>query len=149
VQLFFETYLVIALIFAIVTTSIAGSFLKNRRRVIAFVALEAVLGVVIPYALILFQRVFDSHAQIVDRTSAVPKTYEEARGYLLENWFGTFPSGYERAYDSFTHNLGPIILSVAAGIALGILLWLLLTRRRAASSHCANSLVPYSLPDLG
>ncbi len=129
-ELFFETYLIVALIFAIITICFARLYLKNKKFTFGFSALVIVLGAVIPYFLILFQKAYGSVGEIDWLKFTDGRTPEEMAEYLRRTSFISFRPNYEVAFDYFTHNLVSIILSISIGILLGILTHLLLRKQK-------------------
>jgi hypothetical protein len=128
-ELFFETYLIISLTFAIITICIAGVYLKSKKYTIGFSALLVFLGAIVPNGLILLQEGYGSLWKIDWLTFADGRTTEE----ILEDSrhiFVEYPSRIEQVFDSFARNLGLIVLSIAIGITLGILVHLLLQKQK-------------------
>lgn len=131
-MLYFETYIIIALLFTILTFLIAGSYLKNKKYTIVFSVFILILGFVIPYVLILLQRVYGSLGEIHSLSFdslmwREGKTVEESMHVFI-----TEPTAVEMAGRYFIHNIGFIILSIAIGIAIGILVHSLSKKQKAA-----------------
>jgi hypothetical protein len=133
VELYFETYLIIALLFAIITVCIAGLFLKNKKYTLLLSALVIFLGFFIPYLLIIFQKVYGSlneHLEImvpeqIDINNITPEDLKNM--WQIDR---LDRPNFQVAFDYFTHNLGFIVLSITIGIALGILIYLLLKKQK-------------------
>ncbi len=131
-MLFFETYAIIALVFAIITICIAGLYLKSKKYTFGFSALMVGLGVVIPNFLILFQKGFGSYAEIDSLNLRIFRIQEGIVDILRHTIIETKPL-YQQAFDYFTDNIGFIILSIVIGIASGILIHLMLKKQRSAT----------------
>jgi hypothetical protein len=129
VELYFETYLIIALLFAIITVCIAGLFLKSKKNIIDISVLVIVLGVIIPIGLILLQKGYGSLRKIDWLIFADGRTMEEIIDDL-RHIFVEYPTIFEQTLDCFSQNLWTIILSIVIGIALGILIYLLLKKQK-------------------
>jgi|WetSurMetagenome_2_1015567.scaffolds.fasta_scaffold139410_1 hypothetical protein len=137
-ELFFETYLIIALLFTFLIVCIAGLFLKNKKYTIGFSTLVIVLGAVLPYILIFFQRAGGSLNKEgeIKITQLGPDAINSMTAEELNEIRGPFIDYppyyfYKVTFDYFTHNLGFIILSIAIGITLGILVHLLLKKQKS------------------
>lgn len=130
-SLYFETYVIIVLLFAIVTFYFARLYLRSKKLTIGLSFIMFFLAAVLPYFLIVFQLVFGSLNEIHWRVEV--RVFEELAKYLtgeqLFEYVSNFPLGhtliYHLAFDYFAHNLIFIIISITGGIALGILGYLM------------------------
>jgi hypothetical protein len=126
-ELYFETYLIITLLFTILTICIAGSFLKNKKYTIGFSAFVVFLGFIIPYSLLAFQWIYGSLGEISQMNRTILENEDICKG--IKRYGGIPKPMVLVAFDSFTHTLGFIVLVIAIGIALGILIHLLLKKQ--------------------
>jgi ABC-type Fe3+ transport system permease subunit len=130
-ELFFETYLVITLLFALLTVCIAGIYLKNRKYTFSLSALVVFLGAVLPYFLILFQKTSGSlnkndPLKMFSDNNTLEKSLDEIKHIYI-----TDKPLAEVVFNSFIHNIGFIILSIVIGISLGILVHKLTHRQHS------------------
>ena len=120
-QLYFETYLIIALFFVIFTLCISGLYLRSIKHIIGFSALGVVLGAILPYILIYFQRVIGS---------LNPGITKEELDILMNGGCILYRPIPEIALHYFIDNIGFIILSILIGTIIGILIHLLLKTQK-------------------
>jgi len=133
-ELYFETYLIITFLFAILAFFVAGLYLKSKKHTISLSALILVSGVVLPLTLISLQFGYGSLGEIdllmlENRFLQQGLTIEE---FLISGGCIYGMTTVELTVRYFTQNLGFIILSIVTGIALGVLAYLLLKKRRSA-----------------
>jgi hypothetical protein len=133
VELYFESYLIVVLVFAIITVCITGLYLKKTKYTIGLSALVVSLGFLIPYVLIIVQKIYgnlNEHMWIImpeqtDNHNLTPNDLESMQHITrLDKPVG------QVAFDLFIQNLGLIVLSIVIGIVLGILIHLLLKKQR-------------------
>jgi uncharacterized membrane protein YeaQ/YmgE (transglycosylase-associated protein family) len=133
-HLFFETYLITTLLFTILIFYIAELFFKNKKHTIFFIIMIPILVVVIPYFLILLQRVYGSLGEIYTLGYESLMWHSGITVEDSKHLFVTEPTALEAAAHYFNQNFGFIILSIFIGIVCGILAHLLLKKMRVTNS---------------
>lgn len=128
-NLFFETYLIITLLFTILTVCVAGLFLKSKKYTIGLSASVIILGALIPISLILLQKIFGSLHEIDWLIFADGRTTEEIADSLRYICIGDPPLIYA-VFDTFARKLGFIIISIVIGIIFGFLVHLGLRKQK-------------------
>jgi hypothetical protein len=129
-ELYFETYLIIALIFTVITVCIAGVFLKNKWTIIGLSGLLIILGFLLPSIIINFERYFGSLGDIENLQASMETLNNEIQGRIVRN-----DPLDPTPVSIYADNIGFINPSIAAGILAGIGIYWLVTRRwRKAAS---------------
>lgn len=118
-ELYFETYLIIALVYVIMTVTFLTFMIRTKRLRITSCALLLLLGFLVPYFLIFLQRAYGSTAEI----NRIIFEFE-----YDPNVYITFVPTLDMAYRVYVHNFGFIVLSIMIGILLGFLLYRLMRR---------------------
>ncbi len=132
-QLFFETYLIIALLFAIITICVARIFLTSKKYTFGFAALFVILAVTLPYILVGFQYAVgelspNPEGPTIITSDTVSKMTEEQLQNLRHSSGGVSLAEIVPRY--IERNIGFIILSIAFGILVGILVHLLIRKQK-------------------
>jgi uncharacterized membrane protein len=137
-SLYFETYIIIVLLFAIVTLYVAGLYLRSKKLTISLSFLMFFIATALPYFLIVFQLAFGSLNEV--RWGVEVRVFEELVKYLTGEQLFEYISGhpigtipvYSLALDYFARNLIFIVISITVGIGLGILGYLMFKKVQSA-----------------
>jgi hypothetical protein len=137
-QLYFETYLIAALLFVVITLLVRRWFFKSKGYTIGSGLLFVFLGFTVPTFLIIMQNYNGSlgHISWLEMENWYFHegfTYEEMIQHI-RNIYDTHKSNLQISLETYGHHLGWMFLSIAAGIITGIVLFQFV-RRRKDSNH--------------
>jgi hypothetical protein len=131
-ELYFETYVILALFFVILGFIVAGPFLKSRKHTIRLSAFVLLLEFFVPYFLIILQWGWGSLSEInglrvyewmvtenitLDQLDILRHTYDIGVPIVTIVW------------RSLMHHLPYVFISEVAGLAVGVLAYLFYRKR--------------------
>jgi hypothetical protein len=127
VDLFFETYLILALVFIILGFWAAGPFLKSRKHTVRLSALLLFSGFFVPYFLIILQRGWGSLSEINDLRVYEWMVTENITLDQLDILRHTYDIGVPIVtivWRCLMHHLLYVLISEVTGMAVGVLAYL-------------------------
>jgi hypothetical protein len=120
-ELYFETYVILALFFVILGFVIAGPFLKTRKYTIWLSVLVLFLVFFVPNFLIVLQSGWGSLAEIGDLRIWEPLPSDNMTPNELRHYFYLDQSFSEFAWHIFIKHIVVLVGTEIAGLAVGVL----------------------------